>query len=243
MNRTAAVFSILVIADSVTAGTINWGSEFGSVNVQSDGATPVTAGFTIQLGKFTMGFDPSGGNVDLWAANWTVFDALLPGEHNAGFGYFTSEPELLNNNVFAPGDRAYVWMFNDQTAVPGSEWLLYTNDSTDSVVSDDWNFPAVPGSQQTMPLSWRVSNASRVVFGGFDPDRDGPKVPRQGDGYGTPPPGQFNLQTHTFVPEPSAGALAAAFLMLLPRRRTVLNRTPRLSSSVSHPWTPHPPSA
>lgn len=219
MSHCSALTLFLAFSSPAWADTINWGSEFGSRNVQSDGSAPVATGFTVQLGKFTTGFSPDGANVELWAANWTVFDELLPGEHNAAFGYYTSERQLLDNTTFQPGEQAYVWMYNSQTVVPGSEWLLYTNDGRDGAAADDWVFPDVPGSQQTLPLSWRVSNASRVIFGALDPDDDGPDPSRRGDGHGTPPGGGFNVQTHTFVPEPGASLLSIAALMLLAARR------------------------
>jgi hypothetical protein len=205
----------LLFCTSAKADTINWGSEFGSINLQSDGASPVTAGFTIQLGKFNSGFDPDGANVDLWAANWVVFDELLPGEHNADLGYYTGEAQLLDNATFQPGDQAYVWMFNDQIVVPGSEWLLYTNDATDGTGGDDWLFPAVSGSLQTPPLSWRVSNATRTVFGGLDSDGSGPDSGNSGAGYGTSPTNPFHLQTFTFVPEPGVAVLGMAVALFL----------------------------
>jgi hypothetical protein len=215
--------SSILTATISRADTINWGSEVLSVNLQSDGSTPVTANdFTIQLGKFADGFLPDGNNVDLWASNWLVFDELLPGGHHQVPGYFTSEPQLMNNNTFRPGDQAYVWMFNQNTAVPGSEWLLYTNDDTDGSALDDWLFPQVTGSQQTLPLSWRVSNSSHVLFGGLDPRRGDPNDPRYGMGVGDDPDMPFNLQTRTFVPEPASAMLGLSALLILNRRRRPL---------------------
>jgi hypothetical protein len=216
MSRCSVLTLLPLLCTGVCADTINWGSEFGSINLQSDGSTPVTASFTVQLGKFTAGFNPDGANVDLWTSNWIVFDELLPGAHNAAAGYYTSEKLLLDNTTFTPGDQAYVWMFNDQTTVPGSEWLVYTNDASDGLNSDDWLFPEVSGSQLTTPLSWRVSNASRALLGGIDPEGDGPQ---QGDGYYTPPTDLFDVQTHTFVPEPGSAILGFAALLVLSGRR------------------------
>jgi len=212
------IATALVLCGPAWADTINWGSSFGTQNLQSDATTPVSGSFTIQLGKFSTGFDPDGANVDLWAGNWVPLDSLEPGTHNPAMGYFTSEVQLTNNNVFAAGDRAYVWMFNSQAAVPGSEWLLYTNDATDGNTGDDWSFPAVTGSQQSMGWSWRVSNASRVLFGGLDPDGPGSVPRRTGDGNGTPSGPPSYLQTYTFVPEPSAALLGLAGAALLLRR-------------------------
>ena len=224
MSRCSVLTLLTALCTTAGADTINWGSEFGSVNLQSDGTTPVTSGFTIQLGKFNTGFIPDPGNVELWEDNWVVFDELLPGDHNADFGYYTSEKQLMDNGVFLGGDQAYVWMFNSQDVVPGSEWLLYTNDGSDGTGGDDWTFPVVPGSQQTQPLSWRVSNATRAIFGGIDPDGGDPGDPQQGGGYGTVPTRVFGVQTHTFVPEPGTAALGALGFCVLTgmrRRRSV----------------------
>lgn len=223
MKTIVAVWTLVLLNRISCAETINWGSEFGSVNIQSDGATPVTASFTIELGRFSNGFIPNGGNVDLWQPNWVVFDALAPGEHNAAVGYFTSEASLNDNQTFAAGDQAYVWMFDNQTTVPGSQWLLYTNDAGDGSAGDDWKFPAATGSQQPFPVSWRVSNATHAIFGGLDPDRNNGPPLVQGDGHYTEPASPVNLQTHTFItliPEPGFPALAGlAALHLLRRKR------------------------
>ncbi len=220
MTQPLVSLGLLATCQSLIGGTLDWGSSFSSVNRQSDGVTAVTGGFTIQLGTFTGGVAPDGANVDLWASNWTVFDEMDPGEHKAAAGYYTSQRELLNNSVYRQGDQAYVWLFNSQTAVPGSEWLLYTNDATDGLSAGDWLFPTARGSQQTMPLSWRVSNATRALFGCLDPDGAGIGPELCGDGHGTPPPGPFNVQAPTFVPEPGAAMLGGlAILGLAARRR------------------------
>ena len=205
------------------ADNINWGSEFGSVNLQSDGTTAVNSSFTVQLGAFDAGFTPTGANVDLWAANWTPLNELLPGEHHLVPGYYTRSGSLDDNTTFAAGTQAYVWMYNSNTAVPGSEWLLYTNDDTDGSALDDWLFPQVTGSKDPVTLSWRVSNASRVLFGALDPNRSDTTPGKFGDGYGTNPTGAFNVQTHTFVPEPSAWLTSMAGLLILARRRRAVS--------------------
>jgi hypothetical protein len=218
------VLPLLAVPLISRADTIEWGSAFNSINLQSDGVTAVDGeSFTIQLGKFTSGFQPNPGNVDLWDANWVAADTLDPGEHSllaAPFnGYYTSKAQLLDNSTFAAGDQAYVWMFNSKATVPGSEWLLYTNDSTDGSALDDWLYPLVTGSQQVTPLLWRVSNATNVVFGGLNPDGPGPGDPEYGGGHGTNPATPFHVQTRTFVPEPSSGLLALCALLAGTRRR------------------------
>jgi protocatechuate 3,4-dioxygenase beta subunit len=208
-----AVFSWAAFSKSYS-NTINWGSQFGSVNRQSDGTSPLTAAFTIQMGKFTTGFTPDESNVNLWAANWFVFDAAEGSEYNPAVGYFSSKKDLVNNTVFQAGDQAYVWIYDDQAAEPGSEWLLYTN--------YDWTFPVAPAGQIVTPLSWRVSNATTAVFGAIDPDAGGPSATSVGGGGGTLPATAFHLQTRTIlatVPEPAAAALWGALGLLMASRR------------------------
>ena len=212
ITKLITLLATLSFVGSAPCGTVNWGSAFGSSNVQSDGSTALDSGFTFQLGKFTDGFTPTEANADVWAANWVVFDTIPGSSYNAPFGYFTSEAQLLDNSVFHAGDQAFVWVYNSQSPVPGTEWLLYTNDSTDGNAADDWTFFSVPGSQQNLELSWRVSNASHAVFGSLDPDAGGGTPPSIGGGVGTPPATPYSIQTYTFVavPEP-----AAALLLLL----------------------------
>ncbi len=201
------------------ADTINWGNTFGSTVLQSDGATGWDDGFTIELGKFDDGFTPTPANAGLWAGHWTAFDTVTGAEFNVGAGFYQSSSVLADNDVFGVGDQAYVWVFNNQTAAPGSEWLLFTNSSADGNAGDDWRFPAATGSQQTLPLSWRVTNATVPVFGAFVSSPSGGE-PEVGGGVRTPPPGGFDLQTATFaVPEPGVTALLLGGVATFFRRR------------------------
>ena len=107
MNRitvtcVAALSCMSALTLLVLGLTINRGSEFDPLYLLSDGTTPISGTLTIQLGAFNPGFVPNGANVDLWAANWNVFDTLLPNEHFSAVGCFSSERELPDNSISPP---------------------------------------------------------------------------------------------------------------------------------------------
>jgi hypothetical protein len=219
----AAVF---VAGDSrLQAQTLDWGSRVFSDIVDSEGQT-LDNTFLFQLGAFDPLFIPTEENMNQWVSNWRVFDQA---SYNPGIGYFanwSTETDTLrmlddgtSNSPFetagAPsfeGLTAYIWIRKGDQPVEGSEWLL-TRAST-------WVFPnATPGCcDNELDVQWSVS----------DLDTHG-ETPLWG-GYGTvegpgvfTPSGPHDLQTYTFVPEPSSSLLAAAagILTVLRRRRSV----------------------
>ncbi len=204
------------------ARTIEWGNAVGDTVVTSTGIA-LDDSFIFELGSFGS-FMPSESNLELWAANWKVFDrAVAPALEgwNSAAGFFSSaatmnaggvssESPPLPSFTFTPGEQAYIWVYNGLTIDALTEWALVTNNALDGNAADDWLFPA-PGGKEDLPLEWRISGATRVPFGGLN-DVEGP-----GDYSVTPP--SFDLQTHA-VPEPaSALLLGIAGLLSLRRRR------------------------
>lgn len=230
--RTKSLFLsalLLCSAPLARAGqTIVWGNEIDSVNRSSDGSTLWGAGswsgpVVAALGVFDAGFVPSEANAADWADNWTVFQTAT---YNATNGYFSGTAVLNDNTVFAAGQQAYMWIYNSQEAVHGSEWLLVTDDAADGSTADDWVFEAIPADnqQQLRPLQWdllsQAGNGSTVIFGGLNQPDPLPFNSQIG-GEWTEPTSAWCLQTHTFaaIPEPSVLFLAGAGLVLTGRRR------------------------
>lgn len=196
------------------AQTLEWGSEVFSDLADSDGHA-LDNTFVFELGTFETGFVPDETNVNLWFENWLAFDRATFSPLN---GYFTStvnmqddgtsdSPYLTSGAPSFEGLSAYLWVRNDDNPAPGSEWLLTRADS--------WVFPdAVPGCcANGVPTQWSIS------------DLDGGDVPLWGSqggvtGFGEKSAtGPYELQTYTFVPEPSSVTLAGLAGCLLLRRR------------------------
>ena len=219
-----ALAAALLLGSAITgqARTITWGSSVGDALLDGNGQA-LGNDVTFELGSFGS-FVPTAANVSQWAANWKTFDTANVG--NGGWspvdsfvnssatlnadGTSTGQPSTLPF-TFAQGEQAYIWVYRpDQLATTTSEWALVTNDSTDSNSLDDWTFPA-HSDQTILPLDWRFSNASDVIFGGLNSV--------QGPGTHNDNPTTFDLQLHTVVPEPSSALLAASALVSLGLRR------------------------
>ena len=212
---------VALVTPRAHAQTLNWGDQFGDVLTDSEG-NMLDENFTFELGAFVSGFVPSEHPVDQWIANWRMFDTA---EFNALDGYFIGEEVIQNNvtsdNPFADpgtfaGGIAYLWIRDNDLPVPGSEWLL--------VRADEWIFPATGGDCcNGDTIEWSITD----LDGGITPDM--PEWGRQGNAVG---PGSYdtntsatsNLQTFTFVPEPSTALLAAiAGLGMALRRQRSMN--------------------
>jgi hypothetical protein len=202
------------------AQTLNWGSEFASSIVDSEGDV-LDSAFVIEIGVFVDGFTPEESNVSDWSAKWWVFDRASYSMEN---GYFTSAVHYLNdgtsNSPFqSPGAssfaglEAYLWVRNSSDPGVGTEWLLTRASS--------WVFPAPnqnPDCCDTEVIEWSVSDLTGV---------DVPVWGNQGGVLGGgfySVTGSYDLQTHTFVPEPSSMMLIAfAGSILTLRRRRALS--------------------
>jgi hypothetical protein len=227
---TAAARLGLILAATAApaiARSISWGSSVGAKLFDSSGVK-LGDTFMFEIGSFNPGFVPDASNLNLWAANWKVFDhAQAPGSSgwNSAFGYIASSANLNTNGTsskspplppftFSQGEQGYLWAFNTQTYGSGAEWALITNNSSDGSSANDWLFP-LPADQVSQALDWRLSNASAVLFGGLN------NV--EGSGSFTSTPATFDLQTHQVVPEPGTGLLtliaALAFWARPGRRR------------------------
>lgn len=219
----AAGLALLCLGQAAAPGrTIEWGNAAGDTLSTSSG-TPLDDTFIFELGTFGS-FVPTAANMSLWAANWKVFDrAVAPdtGGWNSLLGFFNSTANLLSDGTssaspplppytFLQNEQAYIWVYNGLTIDALTEWALITNNALDGNSADDWLMPDA-GDQTTLPLEWRLSNASAVLYGGLN------NVEGAG-GFSVIPP-DFALQTHT-VPEPST-----MLLTLLAGMGALLRRT------------------
>lgn len=202
----------------IHAQTLNWGSLSGSEFADSSGNS-LDNTFVFELGAFTNGFTPTEVNVGLWKGNWNVFDRAAFSPLNGVFASSVttgltmgdnglSNSSFLTNPTIASfeGLSAYLWVRRGDTPVEGSEWFLAR--------ADAWTFPtAIPGCCDNEGLvQWSISD-----LGSTTPNWGG-----QG-GIGGPGvssvPGPHDLQTYTFIPEPSSFVLFALSAGVLLRRR------------------------
>lgn len=201
------------LAFQAEAQTLNWGSLFASNLVDSKGQTLLESSYVFELGAFSDGFVPTSENVYDWVSHWVVYDRAQYSEAN---GYFTSTVSMNDDGTSSyhpaagmsfEGLQGYVWVKNSSYPTKGTEWFLAT--------ADAWVFPgATPGCcDNQVPKEWSIS------------DLDSSDVPLWGNqdgiiGDGTYSViGNYDLQTFTFVPEPSSllfGMLSATMLL---RRR------------------------
>lgn len=219
--QTLACAALLLGAGSSHARTITWGDAVGDTLLYSAGGN-LGDDVIFELGSFGS-FTPTTSNMDQWVANWKVFDQAVAGAgFNSAESFFDSTATVnadgtssaappLSPFVFNQGEQAYIWAFKvDKTLANGGEWALITNDATDGSSLDDWLFPS-HSDQTNLPLEWRLSNASDVIFGGLNSV--------QGPGDHNSNPVTFDLQLHAIVPEPGSGLLLGAAVAALGLRR------------------------
>jgi hypothetical protein len=164
-----------------------------------DGVTALDNAFVFEFGTFEAGFTPTGNNITNWIDNWKPFaraEAPSINGWNSSISYFNKSGILqlsgqsdqgLSADVFAAGELAYLWVYNDFSITDGSQWALVTNDSSDLNPANDWlglhnvqgggNFTAPltaftlqthavpePGSVMLVllaGLAWRIQRARR----------------------------------------------------------------------------------
>jgi hypothetical protein len=208
------LFALLLSATTVRSQTLDWGNEvFG--NVRDSGGEALTNAFVFELGAFASGFTPTSANVDQWMDNWHVFDRAT---YNESLGYFASSVQMTpdggsNSPWLTPGSgsfeglEAFIFIRNGDLPVPFTEWLLAR--------ASTWIFPTADPDccPSGLPTQWAVSDMDdeSPVWGAQDGIQGGGIV-------GNPSP--YGLQTHTFVPEPTAFMLfALGGLTVAARRR------------------------
>lgn len=195
------------------------------------------ATFSFELGTFG-GFIPTYANISQWAANWKVFDAYtvgnggwdVPNQNVAGSDVLDTSGNSTSTaadplDVFAQGERIYLWVFNSKDIVSGTEWALVTDNTLfDNGSASPW---VMPDPADTLGFyEVRLMDANEAVIGGVNGVR-GPG----GYTYANPPnvsnpntTNGFTIQT-AVVPEPGSALLVftAAAAFLTTRRTTRKN--------------------
>ena len=208
-----SLFSITLALGAVSQGqTLEWGSPNDINIMDSLGNTlenTLDNTYIFELGAFINNFTPTASNYNDWLGNWQVFDRA---DYNSLDAYFTGSADMLddgtsNSDFLTPGAisfegrNAYLWVRNSNDPVPGTEWFLARADS--------WVFPnAIPGCcDEGPPIQWSLSDLNIDPLNPVTPVW-GNHLGQLGGGVYSVTDSDFDLQTHTFIPEPSSLVLA-----------------------------------
>lgn len=212
---TVTIFTLIALISALRSQTLEWGSAVFSQIVDSKGAM-LDNTYVFEVGAFADTFTPTDANTDDWFANWFAFDRADYSEAN---GYFASTAEMKDDGTSespfmtaaAPsfeGLEGYIWVRNSDTPSPTTEWFLVT--------APAWVFPnATPGCcDNALPIQWILSDLTST-----DTPEWGSQTGKDGSGAFTAD-GTQELQTFTFVPEPSSALLALLSCTFLLKRRS-----------------------
>jgi len=215
----ACVFALSAQAQ-LNVAQINWGSQDFSQIVDHEGNTLQQGNFTFALGAFRTSFTPTQENTRDWIDNWVTFDQA---DYNEANGVFAGSYQLYDNTFTGVGNEidafgsnfdalgisrdAYIWVYNTTNPDPGSEWFL---------ARADWVFPEITGDccSNDPPLEWSMSDLTPS-----DTPLWGNQFNTEGDGLGIQDT-TADLQTYTFIPEPSTALLVALAGMFGVMRRS-----------------------
>ncbi|WP_395716487.1 PEP-CTERM sorting domain-containing protein [Prosthecobacter sp.] len=229
----AGFLALVWMCGSASASTVFWYSAFNDLLYDSNGQ-PLDGTYSFEIGTFGS-FLPTYQNVDLWEANWKVFDRTFdptpldpndgdPEGWNVLDQFFTAtvvhdtlgHSDSLDANpadVFALDEKVYLWAYNSKVIVPTSEWALVSDSDFLSNSSSPW---LIPDPSDTLgSYDWQLADADAAIIGGVNGiQSDG--------GFGVIPP-SFSLQT-AVVPEPGS-----VFLLLAAAAAHVIRRARHLS--------------
>jgi hypothetical protein len=214
------------------ASTIFWGSPFNSLLLDSS-AQPLDGNYSFEMGTFGS-FVPTYQNTHLWNDHWKILDRAFdptPADPNDGDPEGWNVPDqffvgtLVHNTlghsnhpdanppqvdpayVFAEGEKVYLWVYNNKTNLPGTEWALVTNVNGTGDPAREWQVP--DPSDEMGSYDWQLEDADTAIIGGVNEER--------GDGFFFSTPGTFTLQT-AVVPEPSSALLLMTSAAIFFRR-------------------------
>lgn len=120
MKRAIAAVLILCLGEVLADASVEWSSDNGALNLQSDGVTPLNGDFEFLIGSF-VGIVPTVDNLSDWEGS---FQSLGSTDYSTDFDRFFGTATLVSNAApFTTNTRVYVWGRNG--TVPGSEWILF----------------------------------------------------------------------------------------------------------------------
>jgi hypothetical protein len=221
MRSLFTLIALAFLAAPAHAYLAFWRGDEGDIMVDSSGVA-LDGSYKFEVGQFVSGFAPTVHNLDQWATNWVIFDraeqAGFDGwypsiqEVNTAANYtntFNSDSDDANpSSTFAQGSQLYLWVYNDLSITPGSEWLLATDDPLSTHAFRNWELPGAVDMNGSG--TWHTQDLSIPFFGSINGVT--------GPGEYSSTPNSFRLQTAA-VPEPSALLLSLAALPLFLRRR------------------------
>lgn len=228
--------SAAVLPRHASGAEIIFYNDFGDTLLNStasvDNPNPLSsqqldATFSFELGTFG-GFIPTYANISQWATHWKVFDAYNVGnggwdvanqnvagsDHVDALGHPTSTA-ANPADVFAQGERIYLWVFNSKSILADTEWALITDSNPLDNTGSPWVMPDPTVTNGFYEV--RLTEATQAVVGGVNGVRGAGSYT-----YVNPPnvanpntSTSFSIQT-AVVPEPGSALLvfvaAAAFL-------------------------------
>jgi hypothetical protein len=197
--------------------------------VRADGVSQLDEDFTFAVGTFAAGFTPTTSNMADWQTNWHgIANATsmnggwdVPNQQLIGYTNFTSSgvadtaPGGSTYN-FSEGDQVYIWIYNSQDLVEGSEWALVTRDiPAGSSIPEmfDWRLPNMGSSNEDRVL---LQDADLAIVGSTISTAD---QPSSGSA-----PYDIRLQS---VPEPGSALLIAALGLVIRFRRGTRRGMPK----------------
>ena len=198
-------------AEILNVAQLNWGSLDFSTIVDSNGSPLPAENFVFDLGAFRSDFTPNESNVADWAANWVTFDRASYVIDEFGTAVFASSysfyDDIFSSGVDETGSNfetlgisreAYIWVYNSTEPEPGTEWFVGR--------SSTWQFPQVTGEccNHDEPMQWSMGDlvSSDIPLWGN-------QLGYEGSGERSVFNGGADLQTYTFIPEPSSALLVA----------------------------------
>ncbi len=138
---------------SASAVSINYNGTPASLNLQSDGVSPMSGAFVFVLGAFR-DFTPDSGNVTQWRSKW---EPLAMTAYNPVTRFFAGTANLTSNAApFGTMSRAYIWGFRSGGGC--NEWILISDPS--------WTWPA--STDLGFPVTFNVAAASDCIVGSIN---------------------------------------------------------------------------
>ncbi|HSI20187.1 MAG TPA: PEP-CTERM sorting domain-containing protein [Verrucomicrobiae bacterium] len=158
---TALVF-VLATVSAFAQQSINFGSPVPAAGTYStSGVWNTSGGFVFELGVFNSGFTPTAGNVNEWAANWSVANQGGPTgtatwiDDGGDTGFTGSGRITVLSAPFTGNTQMYLWGY-DSKAAGSRQWILLSN--TAWLVSTDISAP--------VSSNFTVNGSTSAVLGG-----------------------------------------------------------------------------